>query len=96
MAHFERGAALVNEKRAAQAQGAGDDDFAEAAIEQADQGMFSDAFNTMKGWFGGKKDKGFADLDQIIPGYTNMSPRSKCDSAMTALIKDLKKHKVQA
>ena len=32
-----------------------DDDFAEANIEQADQGMFTDALSTVKGWFGGKK-----------------------------------------
>ena len=32
-----------------------DDDFAEADIEQADQGMFTDAFASVKGWFGGKK-----------------------------------------
>ena len=41
---------------AARAKAAEDgDEFAEAEIEEADQGMFTDAFTTVKGWFGGKK-----------------------------------------
>lgn len=74
---------------------AGNDDFAEAEIEEADQGMFTDAFVTVKGWFGGKKQQ-FSNLDPIIPGYQLMSPRSKCDSAVSALLKEMHKNKLQA
>ena len=56
--------------------------------------MFTDAFDTVKGWFGGKKK--FANLDGTIPGYGLMSPRSKCDAAVSALIKDMKKNRVSA
>ena len=65
---------------------AAEDEFAEADLAEADQGMFSDAFATVKGWFGGKKEK-FANLDQTIPGYSAMSPRSRCDKAVSELIK---------
>ena len=57
--------------------------------------MFMDAFVTVKGWCGGNKQK-FANLDHIIPGYQLLSPRSKCDSAISALIKEMQKCKVQA
>ena len=67
-------------------QAAGEDDFAEAEIAEADQGMLMDAYITVKGWMGGSKQK-FANLDHIIPGYQLLSPRSKCDSAVSALIK---------
>lgn len=30
-------------------------------------------------------------LDPLIPGYSQMSPRSQCDSAVTELIKQMKK-----
>ena len=81
-------------KMAADAAGLDADEFAEALPEQADQGMFSDAFSTVKGWFGGKKKEKFADLDNVIPGYKLMSPRSKCDNAVSALIKEIKKARV--
>lgn len=55
--------------------------------------MFTDALTTVKGWFGGKKQQ-FANLDGTIPGYGNMSPRSKCDAAVSALIKEIKANRV--
>ena len=58
--------------------------------------MFTDAISTVKGWFGGKKKQKFANLDGIIPGYSLMSPRSKCDSAVSSLIKEMKSHRVSA
>ena len=36
-------------------QAAGEDDFAEAEIAEADQGMLMDAYITVKGWMGGSK-----------------------------------------
>ena len=57
--------------------------------------MFTDAFVTVKGWFGGKKQQ-FANLDPIIPGYQLMSPRSKCDSAVSVLLKEMQKNRLQA
>lgn len=58
--------------------------------------MFTDAFTTVKGWFGGKKYGKFADLDSVIPGYKLMSPRSKCDNAVSALIKEMSKLRITA
>ena len=58
--------------------------------------MFSDAIGAVKGWFGGKKKDTFADLDSVIPGYKLMSPRSKCDNAVSALIKEMSKLRVSA
>ena len=69
-------------------QAAEGDDFEEAEIAEADQGWLSDAYVTVKGWMGGNKQK-FANLDHIIPGYQLLSPRSKCDSAVSALIKEM-------
>lgn len=69
-------------------QAAGGDDFEEADIAEADQGMLMDAYVTVKGWMGGDKQK-FANLEHIIPGYQLMSPRSKCDSAISAVIKEM-------
>lgn len=57
--------------------------------------MFTEAFDTVKGWFGGKKKQVFANLDNIIPGYTLMSPRTKCDSAISALIKEISKSQLK-
>lgn len=57
--------------------------------------MFSDAFDAVKGFFTGKKEK-FANLDATIPGYTLMSPKSKCDSAVSALIKEMTRHRIKA
>ena len=58
MTHFDRANDITVAKKQEdmRRQAAGeDDDFAEANIEQADQGMFTDALDTVKGWFGGKK-----------------------------------------
>ena len=57
--------------------------------------MLMDAYITVKGYFTGNKQK-FANLDHIIPGYQLMSPRSKCDSAVSALIKEMQKNRLQA
>lgn len=38
----------------------------------------------------------FSNLNDIIPGYYLMDPRSKCDSAVSYLIKEMKKHNVKA
>ncbi len=52
LSHFEQ---ATNKVKQMQVEIAGNDDFAEAEIEEADQGMFTDAFVTVKGWFGGNK-----------------------------------------
>jgi hypothetical protein len=38
----------------------------------------------------------FSNLNDLIPGYYQMSPRSKCDSAVSQLIKEMKRHNVKA
>ena len=40
---------------------------------------------------GGNKES-FAKLDKVIPGYSKMSPRGKCDAAVTLLIKEMNKN----
>ena len=38
----------------------------------------------------------FSNLNDLIPGYYQLSPRSKCDSAVSQLIKEMKRHNVTA
>lgn len=43
-----------------------------------------------------KNKQKFSNLNDIIPGYYLMDPRAKCDSAVSHLIKEMKKHNIKA
>ena len=40
--------------------------------------------------------KRFSNLNDTIPGYYQMTPRSKCDSAVSQTIKEMKKFNIKA